>query len=53
MQRPDTEIFPKQDRLSEGQGSMIRMPFGGHRRNDPREGCLTQGETLLMLTIQE
>jgi len=34
----DVEIFPKQDRLSGGPGSMIRMPLGVHRLSGRRYG---------------
>jgi hypothetical protein len=30
------EIFPKQNRLSQGPGSLIRMPFGIHRKTGER-----------------
>lgn len=32
------EVFPKQDRLSGGPGSLIRMPFGIHRKTGQRNG---------------
>ncbi|MCP4288862.1 MAG: hypothetical protein GY792_31310, partial [Gammaproteobacteria bacterium] len=33
---PKLELFPKQDRLREGPGSLIRIPFGIHRRTGQR-----------------
>ncbi len=35
------ELFPKQDRLSQGPGSLIRMPFGIHRRSGQRYPFIT------------
>ena len=41
------ELFPKQDRLSGGPGSLIRMPFGVHRRSGQRYGFInTEGEPI-------
>lgn len=33
---PDIEIFPKQNRLDGGPGSLIRLPFGVHQRTAKR-----------------
>lgn len=41
------EIFPKQDRLSGGPGSMIRMPFGVHRLSGRRYGFFHPDGTAL------
>ena len=41
------ELFPKQDRLSRGPGSLIRLPFGVHRKSGRRYSFYTpQGEFL-------
>ncbi len=43
----DTELFPKQDTLGDGPGSLIRLPFGVHRKDGQRYGFVTiQGEPL-------
>ncbi len=34
------ELYPKQDRLAEGPGSLIRLPFGVHRKSGLRYGFL-------------
>ena len=38
----DIELFPKQDNLKTGPGSLIRLPFGIHRRTGKRYGFLSQ-----------
>ena len=38
----DIEIFPKQDKLRGGPGSLIRLPFGIHRRTGKRYGFITE-----------
>ena len=44
---PAIELFPKQDRLRSGPGSLIRLPFGIHRRANRRYGFVTyDGEPL-------
>jgi hypothetical protein len=41
------EVFPKQDKLTTGPGSLIRLPFGIHQRNGKRYGfCYPTGEPL-------
>jgi hypothetical protein len=41
------EIFPKQNRLSQGPGSLIRIPFGIHRKTGERYGFISpSGEPL-------
>jgi hypothetical protein len=49
----DVEIFPKQDRLSGGPGSMIRMPFGVHRLVGRRYGFFHSDGSSLAPTIRE
>ena len=38
---PALEIFPKQAKLSGGPGSLIRLPFGVHRKTGLRYGFIT------------
>jgi hypothetical protein len=41
------ELFPKQDKLGDGPGSLIRLPFGVHRKDGQRYGFVTiKGEAL-------
>jgi len=41
------ELFPKQDRLQSGPGSLVRLPFGIHRKSGRRYGFYTpRGEPL-------
>ena len=47
------ELFPKQDQLGEGPGSLIRMPFGLHRLTGRRYGFLTPNGEHLAPTIRE
>jgi hypothetical protein len=49
----DVELFPKQDRLRTGPGSLIRLPFGVHRRNGQRYGFTTADGQHLAPTIRE
>ncbi|MCB9112219.1 MAG: hypothetical protein H6634_13330 [Anaerolineales bacterium] len=37
------ELFPKQDKLGEGPGSLIRLPFGIHQKDGQRYGFVTPG----------
>jgi hypothetical protein len=36
----EIELYPKQDKLKEGPGSLIRLPFGIHRKDGKRYGFL-------------
>ena len=47
------ELFPKQDRLGSGAGSLIRIPFGVHRLTDQRYGFYTPEGSPLAPTIRE
>ena len=47
------EIFPKQDQLSGGPGSLIRMPFGVHRQSGQRYGFLDLDGKPLAPTIRQ
>lgn len=41
------ELFPKQDQLQDGPGSLVRLPFGIHRKSEQRYGFVTpQGDPL-------
>lgn len=35
------ELFPKQDRLKDGPGSLVRLPFGVHQKTHHRYGFVT------------
>ena len=47
------ELFPKQDELAGGPGSLIRMPFGVHRLTGRRYAFYTPDGTPLAPTIRE
>jgi hypothetical protein len=47
------ELYPKQDRLADGPGSLIRMPFGVHRLTGRRYGFYTVDGSPLAPTICE
>jgi hypothetical protein len=47
------ELYPKQDQLADGPGSLIRMPFGVHRLADRRYGFYTADGVSLGPTIRE
>ena len=47
------ELFPKQDQLSGGPGSLIRMPFGVHWLTGRRYGFYTADGSPLAPTIRE
>ena len=46
------ELFPKQDRLSGGPGSLIRMPFGVHKLTGRRYGFYTPEGSPIAPTIR-
>ena len=48
----DIELFPKQDRLSGGPGSLIRLPFGVHRKSGKRYGFYLPDGTPLAPTLR-
>ena len=52
-QAEDMELFPKQDRLTNGPGSLVRMPFGVHRLTGRRYGFYTPDGVLLAPTVRE
>jgi hypothetical protein len=47
------ELFPKQARVSEGPGSLIRLPFGVHRKSGRRYGFYTSDGKPLAPTLRE
>lgn len=49
----DVELFPKQDKLNDGPGSLIRMPFGVHRVSGQRYGFYFSNGKPLAPTIRE
>jgi hypothetical protein len=49
----DLELFPKQDRLRTGPGSLIRLPFGVHRKSGRRYGFYTASDEPLAPTLRE
>ena len=52
-QAEGVELFPKQDRIAGGPGSLIRMPFGVHRLTGRRYGFYAVDGTSLAPTIRE
>lgn len=49
----DIELFPKQDKLSTGPGSLIRLPFGVHQKSGRRYGFYTADDEPLAATLRE
>jgi hypothetical protein len=49
----DMEVFPKQDQLSGGPGSLIRLPFGVHQKSGQRYGFICPDGAQLAPTIPE
>jgi hypothetical protein len=47
------ELYPKQDQLADGPGSLIRMPFGVHRLTGRRYGFYTVDGVPLAPSIRE
>jgi len=47
------ELFPKQNELTSGPGSLIRLPFGKHRRTGQRYGFITPEGNPIAPTPQE
>jgi hypothetical protein len=47
------ELYPKQDQLADGPGSLIRMPFGVHRLTDRRYGFYTANGISMAPSIRE
>lgn len=49
----EMEMFPKQGHLKEGPGSLIRLPFGIHRRTGQRYGFVTTELDPLSLSLTD
>jgi hypothetical protein len=49
----DIELFPKQNKLSTGPGSLIRLPFGVHQKSGRRYGFYTAAGEPLAPTLRE
>jgi len=49
----EVELFPRQDGLADGPGSLIRMPFGMHRLTGRCYGFYTADGSPLAPTIRE
>ena len=49
----DIELFPKQNKLSTGPGSLIRLPFGVHQKSGRRYGFYTADGEPLAPTLRE
>ncbi|OGD07674.1 hypothetical protein A2899_02930 [Candidatus Amesbacteria bacterium RIFCSPLOWO2_01_FULL_49_25] len=47
------EVFPKQDKLGEGPGSLIRLPFGVHQKTGKRYGFIDRTGNPLAPTLLE
>jgi hypothetical protein len=47
------ELFPKQDSLKDGPGSLIRLPFGVHRKTGQRYGFIDPAGQPLTKTLTE
>ncbi len=47
------ELYPKQDRLADGPGSLIRLPFGVHRKNGLRYGFISVDGQPLAATLAD
>ncbi len=50
---PSLELYPKQDALKDGSGSLVRLPLGRHRLTGRRYGFITLKEKPLAPTIRE
>ncbi|MCB9423175.1 MAG: hypothetical protein H6667_25480 [Ardenticatenaceae bacterium] len=47
------ELYPKQDELDDGPGSLIRLPFGVHRKSGQRYGFMTPEGNPLAPTLRQ
>lgn len=50
---PKLELYPKQDGLKTGPGSLVRLPFGVHRKTGRRYSFIDPNGDLLAATIRE
>lgn len=54
VEQPEVELFPKQDTIKEGPGSLVRLPFGIHRKTGQRYGFLDlEGQPLANSLVQQ
>lgn len=49
----EVELFPKQDRVTNGPGSLVRLPFGVHRLTGQRYGFITPDRKHVAPTTRE
>lgn len=49
----DVEIYPKQDKLKTGPGSLVRLPFGIHRKSGKRYYFIQLNNTPLTSSIRQ
>ncbi len=49
----DIELFPKQNELKTGPGSLVRLPFGIHRKTGERYDFITSDGQPLALQVEE
>lgn len=49
----DLELYPKQDMLKTGVGSLVRLPFGIHRKSGKRYPFITPAGEVLASTLRE
>ncbi len=47
------EIYPRQDELTTGVGSLVRLPFGIHRKSRRRYGFVTLNEQSIAPTVRD
>lgn len=49
----EIELYPKQDKLGDGPGSLIRLPFGVHRKDGNRYGFVDPSGSKTLSSIEE
>lgn len=49
----DIEMYPKQDELKDGPGSLIRLPFGIHRKTGKRYGFINPDGSSIAPSLRE
>jgi hypothetical protein len=50
---PKVELYPKQERLTSGSGSLVRLPLGIHRKSGKRYSFITLEDQPLAPTIRQ
>lgn len=50
---PSLELYPKQDQLVTGVGSLVRLPFGIHRKTGKRYSFITSDDQPLAPTLRQ